>query len=61
MNLQQIYCFFKGFKGIQIGSHVNDWNLDADELQPFFAVSTLMLHSRDLTSGKVIVMKNLIF
>ena len=27
-----------GFPGIQIGSHVNDWNLDAPELQPIFAV-----------------------
>eukprot|EP00118_Oscarella_pearsei_P025101 m.307512 g.307512 ORF g.307512 m.307512 type:complete len:363 (+) comp42378_c0_seq1:125-1213(+) len=26
-----------GFPGIQIGSHVNDWNLDAPELQPIFA------------------------
>jgi aminocarboxymuconate-semialdehyde decarboxylase len=23
-----------GFKGIQIGSHINDWNLDARELDP---------------------------
>ncbi|XP_031562651.1 2-amino-3-carboxymuconate-6-semialdehyde decarboxylase-like [Actinia tenebrosa] len=26
-----------GFPGVQIGSHVNDWNLDAPELQPVFA------------------------
>lgn len=25
-----------GFSGVQIGSHVNDWNLDAPELFPFF-------------------------
>ena len=28
-----------GFPGVQIGTHINDWNLDADELQPIFAVS----------------------
>ena len=27
-----------GFPGIQIGSHVNEWNLDAEELRPVFAV-----------------------
>ena len=32
-----------GFNGIQIGSHVNDWNLDAQELRPIFAVSTCSL------------------
>lgn len=25
-----------GFPGVQIGSHINDWNLDAPELQPIF-------------------------
>ena len=26
------------FPGVQIGSHVGDWNLDAPELRSFFAV-----------------------
>jgi aminocarboxymuconate-semialdehyde decarboxylase len=29
-----------GFPGVQIGSHVNDWNLDAPELLPIFEVRT---------------------
>lgn len=32
-----------GFPGVQIGSHVNDWNLDAPELISFFAVSCVTL------------------
>ncbi|GFR97796.1 2-amino-3-carboxymuconate-6-semialdehyde decarboxylase [Elysia marginata] len=28
-----------GFPGIQIGSHIGEWNLDAPELQQVFAVS----------------------
>jgi aminocarboxymuconate-semialdehyde decarboxylase len=35
-----LYCLKElGFPGVQIGSHVNDWNLDEPELQPVFAVS----------------------
>ncbi len=29
-------CLEIGLSGVQIGSHVNDWNLDAPELFPFF-------------------------
>lgn len=28
-----------GFPGVQIGSHINNWDLDASELFPFYAVS----------------------
>merc|ERR1711973_359883 len=28
-----------GFPGVQIGSHINDWNLDAPELDPFFTAA----------------------
>ena len=27
-----------GFPGIQIGSHINEWNLDAPEIQCIFQV-----------------------
>lgn len=33
-----------GFSGVQIGSHVNNWNLDAPELQSVFAVSPTPLN-----------------
>jgi aminocarboxymuconate-semialdehyde decarboxylase len=29
-----------GFAGVQIGTHVNDWNLDASELFPFFEAAS---------------------
>lgn len=28
-----------GFPGVEIGSHVNEWNLDASELEPVFAAA----------------------
>lgn len=32
-----------GFPGVQIGSHINDWDLNAPELHPFYAVRILLL------------------
>lgn len=42
-----------GFPGVQIGSHVNDWNLDAPELEPVFATAeeldcSLFIHPWDM-------------
>jgi len=31
-----------GLQGVQIGSHVNDWNLDAPELFPFFEAAAAL-------------------
>lgn len=31
-------CRDLGFKGIQIGTHINDWNLDQKELYPIWKV-----------------------
>lgn len=35
-----------GFPGVQIGSHINDWDLNAPELHPFYAVRILLLSVR---------------
>ena len=35
-------CMKIGLRGVQIGSHVNDWNLDAPELFPFFEAAQEM-------------------
>ncbi|XP_035664925.1 2-amino-3-carboxymuconate-6-semialdehyde decarboxylase-like [Branchiostoma floridae] len=45
-----------GFPGVQIGSHVNDWNLDAPELQPIFAAAeeyncSIFVHPWDMEQG----------
>lgn len=33
-----------GFPGVQIGSHINSWDLNASELYPFYAVRTRCIH-----------------
>ncbi|MDQ3051812.1 MAG: amidohydrolase [Bacteroidota bacterium] len=33
-------CMQIGMRGVQIGSHVNDWNLNAPELFPFFEAAS---------------------
>lgn len=35
-----------GFPGVQIGSHINHWNLDAADLDPFYAVRILLYRSK---------------
>lgn len=35
-------CMQIGLRGVQIGSHVNDWNLDAPELFPVFEAAEAM-------------------
>jgi len=42
-----------GLQGVQIGSHVNDWNLDAPELFPFFEAAqdlgaAILVHPWDM-------------
>uniref|UniRef100_A0A3B4A8K8 2-amino-3-carboxymuconate-6-semialdehyde decarboxylase n=1 Tax=Periophthalmus magnuspinnatus TaxID=409849 RepID=A0A3B4A8K8_9GOBI len=32
-----------GFPGLQIGSHINEWDLNAPELHPFYAVSPVQI------------------
>jgi len=42
-----------GLQGVQIGSHINDWNLDAEELTPFFEAAqdlgaAILVHPWDM-------------
>lgn len=44
-------------QGVQIGSHVNDWNLDAPELQPFFEAAqdlgaAILVHPWDMMGAE---------
>ena len=46
-----------GLNGVQIGSHVNDWNLDAGELQPFFEAAqdlgaAILVHPWDMMGAE---------
>ncbi|XP_046846631.1 2-amino-3-carboxymuconate-6-semialdehyde decarboxylase-like isoform X2 [Xenia sp. Carnegie-2017] len=46
-----------GFPGIQIGSHINDWNLDSPELNPIFAAAEelnacIFVHPWDMTRNE---------
>lgn len=46
-------CMKLGFKGFQIGSHINDWNLSDKELYPFFEAceslgAALFVHPWDM-------------
>lgn len=36
-----------GFPGVQIGSHINKWNLNEQELFPVYAVSTQLSFNRN--------------
>lgn len=40
-----------GFPGVQIGSHINTWDLNAPELYPVYAVSQVTLRTKYLTRG----------
>lgn len=39
-----------GFPGVQIGSHINSWDLNAPELNPFYAVRICCLHFNNAAS-----------
>ena len=46
-----------GLCGVQIGSHINDWNLDAPELQPFFEAAqdlgaAILVHPWDMMGAE---------
>lgn len=41
-------CQDLGFKGIQIGSHINEWNLDQKDLYPIWKVIVNMNISNDM-------------
>lgn len=39
-----------GFPGVQIGSHINSWDLNAPELYPFYAVRIRCIHFNNADS-----------
>ena len=39
-------CKDLGFKGIQIGTHINDWNLDEKKLYPIWKVVYLKISNK---------------
>jgi aminocarboxymuconate-semialdehyde decarboxylase len=46
-----------GLKGVQIGTHVNEWNLDHQELEPFWSEvekldACVFIHPWDMAMGK---------
>jgi hypothetical protein len=41
----KVSCY-SGLPGVQIGSHINDWNLDAPELLPIFKVRRASLDNK---------------
>ena len=46
-----------GLQGVQIGSHIEDWNLDAPELFPFFEAAAdlgaaILVHPWDMMGGE---------
>lgn len=46
-----------GLKGVQIGTHINEWNLDHEELQPFWSEAEkldacVFIHPWDMPIGK---------
>ncbi|MBD8527530.1 amidohydrolase family protein [Pseudomarimonas arenosa] len=46
-----------GLRGVQIGSHINDWNLDAAELLPFFEAAqdldaAILIHPWDMMGAE---------
>lgn len=44
-----------GFPGVQIGSHINTWDLNAPELYPVYAVSRVTLATKHLISNEALI------